>query len=105
MKTKRKINGEIWLQCFDYPQTKRSAEEYAKMARQIGMHIRVIKRKEEYYPFMRKKDIGSAMRMMKYIKREVKNKGNQQRWGEKYTNRHIKTVKELRIAKRKYKRG
>lgn len=48
--------------------------------------------------FSTKSDIENTM---KYIRREVKNKDNQQRWGEKYTERHIRTLKGLKIVKKK----
>jgi len=52
-----------------------------------------------WYSFSVKSD---AEDMMKYIKREIKNKDNQQRWGKRYTNCYVDAVKGLRIVKRKY---
>ena len=54
---------------------------------------------KSFLTFSTKKEVEDFMR---YIKREVKDRDNQRRWGKKYTDRYIQKMEQLKIAKVKY---
>lgn len=51
-------------------------------------------RKRDWYMFGTKKQ---AKKFLKGVKKEVYNKSNQNRWGEKYTKKHLSNAKKLKI--------
>jgi hypothetical protein len=55
-KEKRKFGGEIYLQIYGHPVSKGRATEIKKDWAKTGMRVRVVKRSDGYYPFVRKKD-------------------------------------------------